>query len=30
MRSMLFIFSLLLGGGAVFLLTRLKRFDCPP
>ena len=30
MQPVLFILSLLLGGGAVFLLIRLKRFECPP
>lgn len=30
MQLGLFLLALLLGGGAVFLLIRLKRFECPP
>ena len=30
MQLVLFLLALVLGGCAVFLLIRLKRFECPP
>lgn len=30
MQLVLFLLALLLGGGVVFLLLKVKRFDCPP